>query len=86
VFRAVDSGVMMHSVTCIVYIYNIYILYVYIYIYIYIYITRLYVQQRAFRAVDSDGSGRIEMHELRHLVGVHLNIDAEVCVLAHVCV
>jgi len=33
--------------------------------------------QRAFRAVDSDGSGRIEMHELRHLVGVHLNIDAE---------
>jgi len=54
--------------------------------YIYTYITHLYAQQRAFRAIDSDGSGRIEMHELRHLVGVHLNIDAEVCVFAHVCV
>ena len=33
--------------------------------------------KRAFRAVDSDGSGRIEMSELRHLISVHLNIDAE---------
>ena len=33
--------------------------------------------QRAFRAVDSDGSGRIEMNELRYLIAVHLNIDAE---------
>jgi len=33
--------------------------------------------KRAFRAVDSDGSGRIEMSELRHLISVHLNIDVE---------
>jgi len=31
--------------------------------------------QRAFRKVDSDGSGRIEMEELRYLVDVVLNID-----------
>ena len=33
--------------------------------------------QRAFRTVDRDGSGRIEITELRHLVAVHLSIDLE---------